>query len=275
MRKSDRRCGSHWMRDVRCARRGSRNCARTAARVPVGQGSVGPASGRARSSGAGDSPGSAGVGPIGVTAGPVLMESLAGNVASLLDALGIERAVIVGHSLGAYVAFAFLRLFAERVSRSRLRVRPARRRRRSDAAAQVRASGRHRTRRHGGAHRVLPPAAIRAGNLRAAPRTRRRGARDLRADRCARRCSGAARHGASRLVGRFARRDRRAGSRHRRSPRRADSDRAAARHGCGDRATRPSTTSTPAIWRRSNSPMPCRRRSCGCSTRQRIGELAL
>ncbi len=57
-----------------------------------------------------------GLGRSGVTAGPVLVESLAGDVASLLDALGIERAVIVGHSLGAYVAFAFWRLFAERVA---------------------------------------------------------------------------------------------------------------------------------------------------------------
>ena len=51
-----------------------------------------------------------------VTAGPVLMETLAADVAGILDALGIERAVIVGHSLGSYVAFAFLRLFAERVA---------------------------------------------------------------------------------------------------------------------------------------------------------------
>jgi len=57
-----------------------------------------------------------GLGRSGVTAGPVLMESLAGDVASVLDALAIERAVIVGHSLGGYVAFAFLRLFAERVT---------------------------------------------------------------------------------------------------------------------------------------------------------------
>jgi pimeloyl-ACP methyl ester carboxylesterase len=57
-----------------------------------------------------------GLGRSDVTAGPVLMESLASDVASLLDAFEIERAVIVGHSLGSYVAFAFLRLFAERVS---------------------------------------------------------------------------------------------------------------------------------------------------------------
>lgn len=48
--------------------------------------------------------------------GPYLMESLAGDVAGVLDALGIARAVIVGHSLGTYVAFAFFRMFEERVT---------------------------------------------------------------------------------------------------------------------------------------------------------------
>lgn len=47
--------------------------------------------------------------------GPYLMESLASDVAAVLDALGIERAVIVGHSLGTYVAYAFFRMFEERV----------------------------------------------------------------------------------------------------------------------------------------------------------------
>src|SRR5580700_726695 len=47
--------------------------------------------------------------------GPYLMESLAGDVAAVLDALGIQRAAIVGHSLGSYVAFAFFRMFEERV----------------------------------------------------------------------------------------------------------------------------------------------------------------
>lgn len=46
--------------------------------------------------------------------GPYLMETLAGDVAGVLDALRIDRAVIVGHSLGGYVAFAFYRMFAER-----------------------------------------------------------------------------------------------------------------------------------------------------------------
>ena len=48
--------------------------------------------------------------------GPYLMERLAADVAAALDALGIERAAIAGHSLGGYVAMAFARMFAERVS---------------------------------------------------------------------------------------------------------------------------------------------------------------
>ncbi|HMD01318.1 MAG TPA: alpha/beta hydrolase, partial [Candidatus Baltobacteraceae bacterium] len=55
-----------------------------------------------------------GLGRSGVTPGPYLLEQVAGDVAGVLDALGIERAVIVGHSLGGYVAFAFYRMFAER-----------------------------------------------------------------------------------------------------------------------------------------------------------------
>ena len=55
-----------------------------------------------------------GHGESSVPAGPYLMESLAGDVADVLDALGIERAAIVGHSLGGYVTFAFYRMFAER-----------------------------------------------------------------------------------------------------------------------------------------------------------------
>lgn len=55
-----------------------------------------------------------GLGRSSATPGPYLMESLASDVAGVLEALGIERATIVGHSLGGYVAFAFYRLFAER-----------------------------------------------------------------------------------------------------------------------------------------------------------------
>jgi pimeloyl-ACP methyl ester carboxylesterase len=49
--------------------------------------------------------------------GPYLMETLAGDIAAVLDALGIERAAIVGHSLGGYVAMAFCRMYTERVTR--------------------------------------------------------------------------------------------------------------------------------------------------------------
>jgi pimeloyl-ACP methyl ester carboxylesterase len=49
--------------------------------------------------------------------GPYLMEALAGDIAAVLDALGIERAAIVGHSMGGYVAMAFCRMYTERVTR--------------------------------------------------------------------------------------------------------------------------------------------------------------
>ena len=55
-----------------------------------------------------------GLGKSSVPAGPYLMETLASDCSDVLDALGIERATIVGHSLGGYVAFAFHRLFSER-----------------------------------------------------------------------------------------------------------------------------------------------------------------
>ncbi len=48
--------------------------------------------------------------------GPALMESLAGDVAGVLDALHAERAALVGHSIGGYVALAFFRMYAERVA---------------------------------------------------------------------------------------------------------------------------------------------------------------
>jgi pimeloyl-ACP methyl ester carboxylesterase len=48
--------------------------------------------------------------------GPALMEALAGDVAGLLDVLHVERAALVGHSIGGYVALAFFRMYAERVA---------------------------------------------------------------------------------------------------------------------------------------------------------------
>ncbi|MGA7200917.1 MAG: alpha/beta hydrolase, partial [Candidatus Cybelea sp.] len=58
-----------------------------------------------------------GAGKSGESEGPYLMETLAADVALLLDALGIERASIAGHSMGGYVALAFARMFTERVNR--------------------------------------------------------------------------------------------------------------------------------------------------------------
>jgi pimeloyl-ACP methyl ester carboxylesterase len=48
--------------------------------------------------------------------GPALMEALAGDVAGVLDALHVERAAVVGHSIGGYVAMAFFRMYEERVA---------------------------------------------------------------------------------------------------------------------------------------------------------------
>ena len=49
--------------------------------------------------------------------GPHLMERLAADVAIVLDAAGVERAALVGHSMGGYVALAFARMFTERVTK--------------------------------------------------------------------------------------------------------------------------------------------------------------
>ncbi len=58
-----------------------------------------------------------GMGGSSVVDGPYLMEILAGDVAAVMDHLSIERASIVGHSLGGYVALAFARMYVERVAR--------------------------------------------------------------------------------------------------------------------------------------------------------------
>jgi len=49
--------------------------------------------------------------------GPYLMERLAADVATALDSLSIDRAALIGHSMGGYVALAFARMFTERVTR--------------------------------------------------------------------------------------------------------------------------------------------------------------
>lgn len=56
-----------------------------------------------------------GFGESEVTAGPYTMERLADDTIRLLDALGVERAVICGLSMGGYVAFALYRHHPERV----------------------------------------------------------------------------------------------------------------------------------------------------------------
>lgn len=43
------------------------------------------------------------------------LEDFASDIAGLLDQLGIEKAAIAGHSMGGYIALAFVRLFPERV----------------------------------------------------------------------------------------------------------------------------------------------------------------
>jgi pimeloyl-ACP methyl ester carboxylesterase len=58
-----------------------------------------------------------GMGRSSVPNGPYLMETLAGDLAAVLDALSIDRAAIVGHSLGGFVALAFARMYTERVTR--------------------------------------------------------------------------------------------------------------------------------------------------------------
>ncbi len=57
-----------------------------------------------------------GLGRSSVTPGPYLIETLASDIAALLDAKDIETATVVGHSLGGYVALAFYRMYAERVA---------------------------------------------------------------------------------------------------------------------------------------------------------------
>jgi 3-oxoadipate enol-lactonase len=57
-----------------------------------------------------------GAGSSSAPEGPYLMERLAADVAAVLDAAGIERAAIIGHSMGGYVALAFARMFTERLT---------------------------------------------------------------------------------------------------------------------------------------------------------------
>jgi len=58
-----------------------------------------------------------GMGRSSVTDGPYLMETLAADIAAVLDAMGIDEAALVGHSMGGYVAMAFCRMYTERVTK--------------------------------------------------------------------------------------------------------------------------------------------------------------
>lgn len=44
------------------------------------------------------------------------MDAMAADVAGLMDELKIEQAVLIGHSLGGYISFAFARSFPQRLS---------------------------------------------------------------------------------------------------------------------------------------------------------------
>lgn len=57
-----------------------------------------------------------GFGESDITTPVSTMELFADDVAGLMDALGIQRAVLCGLSMGGYTAFAFLRKYPQRVS---------------------------------------------------------------------------------------------------------------------------------------------------------------
>jgi pimeloyl-ACP methyl ester carboxylesterase len=59
-----------------------------------------------------DLPGS---GRSGLLAGKTSMESLAMALRDLLDAAGIDKCVLIGHSMGGYITLAFAELYPERV----------------------------------------------------------------------------------------------------------------------------------------------------------------
>ncbi len=56
-----------------------------------------------------------GFGDTELGAGPITLDTYAGDLAALLDARGIARAVVAGLSMGGYTAFAFYRKYPERV----------------------------------------------------------------------------------------------------------------------------------------------------------------
>lgn len=88
-----------------------------------------------------------GFGASTAAASPSSMDDYASDIASLLDDLNIQKAAIVGHSMGGYVALAFARLYPERVrglglvSSQVLADAPERKEGRYKSAADVSANG--------------------------------------------------------------------------------------------------------------------------------------
>ncbi|MBI5838742.1 MAG: alpha/beta hydrolase [Chloroflexi bacterium] len=78
---------------------------------------------------------------------PYSMDDMAGDIAGLLDHLGIEKAAMAGHSMGGYIALAFARLYPTRVrglglvSSQALADTLERKQGRYDTAAQVAGKG--------------------------------------------------------------------------------------------------------------------------------------
>lgn len=79
--------------------------------------------------------------------GPYTIDDLASDISVLLDHLGIEKAAIVGHSMGGYVALAFVRLYPTHVrglglvSTQAAEDTPERKQGRYDTAKQVEEKG--------------------------------------------------------------------------------------------------------------------------------------
>lgn len=84
-----------------------------------------------------------GFGASEVPEGPYRMSTLAADLAGLMDALNLPKAVLVGHSMGGYAALAFARAFPERlaglglISSQAAADAPERRQGRYDQAASV------------------------------------------------------------------------------------------------------------------------------------------
>jgi len=56
-----------------------------------------------------------GFGESAAPSAPYQLTDLASDLGGLLDALGLSRAIVVGHSMGGYIALAFARLYPQRL----------------------------------------------------------------------------------------------------------------------------------------------------------------